>query len=97
MSITEMTRASSLISTWKILNLKKPKHLFDKIDINTENMMIQITEPRLLFTEQKLILRDSREWNRLPDYLRQNRKISNFKKQLNDLIVMERRSNREPD
>ena len=43
-------------------------------------MEIEITEPRLQFTEHNFILRASRNWNTLPDYMRTNKSLNSLNK-----------------
>ena len=65
------------------------------MDIDRTAMKINIVEPRLLFTEQNFTLRASRDWNKMPETLRTNKKLSNFKRKVKDWVKEQRMT--EPD
>ena len=58
-------------------------------------MKIEINQYRLQFTEQSYIIRASKSWNNLPGYIRENKSIMSFKKQMKEWTIMQRP--REPD
>ena len=89
MTIIEMSKTSRLVSMWRILQTRKPRNIYEKLDIDTEEMTIRINDPRIQFTEQSFRLKASRDWNELPEYLRK-KNISSFKKQLKEWILSER-------
>ena len=79
----------------KMIHLEKPLKVSEKLEIDRTTMKIKIKEPRLLFTEQNFTTRASRDWNRMPESIRTNNKLTSFKKQVKGW-VKERRGT-EPD
>ena len=59
-SMREMTDISSATLMWKILNNRTPRKFYEELTHNTENMEIDIKEPRLQFTDQDFLLRAGR-------------------------------------
>ena len=85
MSIKDMISYHSLIMVWKILYLKKPKHIYNTITTEDDNLIL-LTKPRLQFTSRGFKHRASLEWNQLPTTLRNEDSISIFKKTLKKWI-----------
>ena len=80
---------------WKIIHKKTPSNLNEKLDWDPTTRKIRIKEPRLQFTEQNFMIRSSRDWNNLPDYLRENESLMSFKNKIK--LLMHQRRLREPD
>ena len=90
MTIDEMTLMNSATLMWKILNLRKPLKIAEKIDLERQRMWINNTEPRIKFTEHNFTVRASRDWNLMPEYIRTNNKLTSFKKQVKRWIIERR-------
>ena len=95
MTIREMTLTNSATIIWKMIHMDRPQKVADRLDIDRVEMKINITEPRLLFSEQNFTVRASRDWNRLPDNIRMNKKLTIFKKQVRNWVLQMRE--RQPD
>ena len=94
-SIKEMTKLNTATLTWKLLNMKNPTKLSLKLQHDTQNMKIEITEIRIQFTRQNFMYRARNEWNSIPDYIRMNGNLGSLKKQMKSWI--KERRDREPD
>ena len=77
MTIQEMITVNSANLMWKMLYQSKPLKVAEKLAIDRKNMLINIFEPRIIFTEHNFTLRASREWNKFPEYIRKNDKLQN--------------------
>ena len=86
MTVRNMITYHSLMMVWKLVNLKKPRHLYNSMRIEGDNH-IQTQEPRLQFTARGLKHRASTEWNSLPSTLRNEDSISIFKRTLKKWIT----------
>ena len=94
MSIQEQIRMQSLTQMWKILRLSRPEIYTGRMNITDENYIItKVT--RLQFTEHSYLYRTSKDWNLLPDELRETMTLPTFKRNLRKW-TMEKR-NAEPD
>ena len=94
-SVKEMTLLSSTTLLWKMINKNTPRRLSEELDIDRTTLLFTIKEPRLQFTRQNFIYRASKEWNTLPDNIRQNRNIGSFKNQMKTWVKEQR--TKEPD
>ena len=93
MTIREQVRVATAIQTWKLAHLGTPGRMRERMTVDTEWIM-QTAEPRLQFTEDCYRWRAYREWNELPQAMRELESLARFKKQVKTLVLEERR--REP-
>ena len=89
MYVEELTKLHSLIALWKMVHSGKPSQLVEKWEIS-EDRTLTTRRPRLKTTEAYFKWRTISQWNVLPQSLRENGKLSYFKKQLMRLIVESR-------
>ena len=89
MSMTELIEYHSLMHLWKILKLKTPVRMFEEYSI-TEDYTISTTQPRLQLTASSFKWRMTDKWNSLPVFMRTEKKLLTFKKQLKTIITERR-------
>ena len=95
LTIQEMILTNKSTIMWKMLHKDRPCKVASKLEVDRSNMTIRILEPRIMFTEHNFTLRASRDWNRLPDFIRNNDKLQSFKKQVKKWVKEQRHL--EPD
>ena len=89
LDIREMIEYQSTIQLWKILKYKTPVYMYNQFEV-TDDFKINTTNPRLQMTARCFRWKMIEIWNNLPDWMRDENKISSFKKQLR-ISIMERR------
>ena len=94
LTVQEMVRYHSTVLMWKTIYNRKPRHIFNKLDID-ENYKIDQNESRLQFTRRGYRHRTTTHWNEMTEDLRTNQSIASFKKSLKSWIIDRR--NQEPD
>ena len=93
-SIQEMAAMQSLAQIWKIIYLKKPEIMRDKIVIE-DQMHLTTRAPRLTFTESSFLIRTVRLWNTLPLDIKETESLPRFKKLVKRWTLEKR--NQDPD
>ena len=94
-SIREMIRISTVTQIWKMVHLGKPQRPLERWQIN-EKLEIAVDPPRLQHSKRCFRWRGSREWNLLPEELRENRSLYSFKKNLKKYIKQQRQVPQQP-
>ena len=89
LTIREQIRAATAIQTWKLVHFGTPARLQERMMIQ-EDLSIVVDTPRLQFSRNCYRFRAAREWNDLPQYLKDLTLISGFKKQLKRYIRSQR-------
>ena len=89
LDVKEQIFLTTAVITWKIVHLDKPARPKERMFI-TEDLSIQVEEPRLLFTEECFRWRSARVWNDIPQDMRRIGNVAAFKKQLKKWILMKR-------
>ena len=89
LSVVEQIRMTTLIQTWKTVHLRIPERIVDRMRI-TDNLLIEVDNPRLQFSKECMRWRSASEWNRLTDELRHTQTIAAFKRNIKRLIMSER-------
>ena len=89
MTLKEQVRVATAIQTWKLAHLGTPS----RMTVDTEWRM-QTAEPRLQYSEECYRWRACKEWNELPQAMRELESFARTKKQVKTLVLEERR--REP-
>ena len=74
----------SCLLLWKMVHLGAPGHLIDRIDVK-DDWKVETTVTRLQLTSKGYRWKTSLLWNELPDQLREEVRISRFKKGLKKL------------
>ena len=81
MSIREMVRYHGAILTWKTIHTMRPRPLYNELTL-TKELKITNPEPRLQISSKNFKYRSRKEWNEIPEELRCNKSIANFKTKL---------------
>ena len=89
LTVSEMTKHSTLLLLWKSLRTSSPQALKDKIEID-ENNFVSTQRPRLMHTTFGWRWRATELWNCLPGEIRQIESITNFKKQTKLWLISRR-------
>ena len=71
MMANELIEKQTLVQMWKLINFEKPVHVFHKMEIEND-MTISTKRVRLQTVDLGFRWRGTRQWNNLPDTLRQN-------------------------
>ena len=78
-SIQELVQEHSLSEMWKIVHMRKPVQLYEKLVLEESNHLTT-RATRLHFTESSFLVRTVRLWNSLPEEMRVTEKIGRFKR-----------------
>ena len=70
MTIKEQIKVATAIQTWKLAHLGTPSRMRERMTVDTEWRM-ETAEPRLQFSEECYRWRACREWNELPQAMRE--------------------------
>ena len=89
MNIREQVKVSTAVQTWKVVHQYKPLRMRDRWRI-TPDLQIEISRPRLEFTENCYRWRGPREWNSLDTETRHDKSLSRFKRRIRRLVLDER-------
>ena len=89
LDIAQLSTLHSLTQLWKAVHWKSPVYLRDKLIID-DRMYISCCKPRLLLTSYNFRHRTIRNWNFLPDMLRNENSLLVFKKGVKELIKSRR-------
>ena len=81
-SIDEITKLSSANTIWKIIHMKTPRKLHDKLSWDQNTLKFNIQQPRIEFTKSNFSFRACTEWNQIPDAIRNIKSIGSFKKHM---------------
>ena len=95
LTIKEQIELTTAIQTLKLVNLRKPPRLLERMTILTDKT-IRVQQPRLQLSEDCFRWRSAAQWNNLSTELREVSSISIFKKQMRRSII-ERRSQDKPN
>ena len=79
LDIINWTKYHSLLQIWKTVYWKIPEYMDENL-IRLENNKLDTTAPRLLLTRISYRCKTVETWNELPENLRSEDKLSNFKK-----------------
>ena len=85
LTIVEQIKLSTLVQAWKLVHLRLPHRILSRMNI-TQDLKIEVVNPRLQITAGGLRTRAAREWNLIPDELRYTLTIGSFKRQAKKLI-----------
>ena len=88
-SIREQIEMATAQFTWKVLNLKIPRMMADRLTLDDEKK-ICIRRPRLLFSTNWFRWRAAVVWNNLPLDIRSEQSISIFKNSMKRLMTERR-------
>ena len=89
MTIKEQIRLATAIFTWKIVYLRIPRRLNNRMTLD-ENYLIQTREPRLQFSTNCYRWRAASQWNALSLEMRTEKSIAKFKGQVRRMIIGQR-------
>ena len=89
LSMREMEKIHSITQMWKIINLKKPETIREKLEVTTDSK-IQIRPPRLQSTLNAFTWRTADIWNQMPLELRELKSLPSFKRRLKKWIYERR-------
>ena len=89
LDIREQIILTTAVITWKMIYLNKPARPMERLTI-TQDLRIQVEEPRLLFSEECFRWRSARIWNDIPLEIRQIGNVVRFKKHLRKWILLKR-------
>ena len=89
LTIKEQIKVANLVYTWKIVHLGKPSRPRERMNVTPE-MKIDVQVPRLQLSKECYRWRGSTLWNELPLYLRLERSIARFKRQVRTLVENQR-------
>ena len=78
MTVSELSKHSTLLLLWKFLRLQSPVNLTDNITIDDQNNT-STPNPRLLHTTKGFSWRSTVLWNQVPDAIRANMSYTSFK------------------
>ena len=81
-SIEETIKLSSANTIWKIIHMKTPRKLHDKLSWDQNTLKFNILQPRIEFTKSNFSYRACTEWNQIPDAIRNIKSIGSFKKHM---------------
>ena len=90
--VNELVKYHSLITLWKMIRMRKPKLLSEKITVVEEDH-IRITPSRLQITSANFKGRTTNQWNNLPTEIRLIKTLPKFKKVLKKWIIEQRNPN----
>ena len=96
LTLDEMTKLHTLTFTWKIVNLRKPRHLYDNINLEAGNNLTT-TIPRLQNSESSLRWRMCKLWNEMNYEMRNMKSLPRFKRTLKSWIKSKRVPENDPD
>ena len=85
LDIENLTRYHSMLHIWKVIRLKTPRYLTDKLQISSDDK-ITTSNPRLVLTARSFRWNSVTTWNSLPGNIRQETNLRLFKKQLKTLL-----------
>ena len=88
LSINQLIFYHSVIAVFKIRNHSEPEHLAGILGNDSRNKRIVIPNIDLSLAQKSFTLRGAECWNQLPLYIRENPKISSFKKMLKNWILL---------
>ena len=95
-SVRELIDIHTTLVIWKLVHMKKPGHLSRNMNVQ-EDLLIEVNENRLQFTDRSLTSRGTSLWNRLPSELREIRLVANFKRKLKQWTMEQRSRDPNPD
>ena len=88
-SVQEQILISTAIQTWKLVYLRRPEIPLRRMEL-MDDKTILVQEPRLQFSLECFRWRAAREWNCLPQNLREVMNIGRFKGQLKQWVREQR-------
>ena len=90
MTVSEMVDYNTLILLWKTTRQNCPRVLASMMTLDETDSTIQTTRPRILHTTTAFTWRAAHTWNTLPDDIRNNMSLPNFKKTLKQWLISQR-------
>ena len=89
LTIKEQIKLTTAVFTWKVVHLRIPKRLYDRMTLNDE-YKIETREPRLQFSTDCYRWRAAHQWNSMPLEIRMELSIARFKGQIRRMILGQR-------
>ena len=88
-TIVEQVKIATATFTWKLVHLKKPARLLQRMRI-LNDYKIEVVDPRLQISQRAYRWRAGVEWNLLPQDMRQEQSLGCFKRKLKKLVLQDR-------
>ena len=88
MSVNQLVFYFSAISTFRIRQIREPEYLSDIITSDNRAGRIIIPSTNLTLAKDSYCFRASAQWNTLPEHIRRNPRISQFKSQLKQWVLL---------
>ena len=88
MTVNQMVFYFSAISTFRIRQSREPEYLSDIMTSDNRAGRIIIPNTNLTLAKDSYCFRASAQWNTLPEHIRRNPRISQFKSQLKQWVLL---------
>ena len=88
LTVSQLVFYHSALSTYRIRESKEPEYLNDIMSRDNFASKIIVPNTRLTLAKNSYCYRASSQWNSIPEHIRKNRRISQFKSQLKTWISM---------
>ena len=88
LTVSQLVFYHSALSTYRIRESKEPEYLYDIMSRDNFASKIIVPNTRLTLAKNSYCYRASSQWNSIPEHIRKNRRISQFKSQLKTWISM---------
>ena len=79
LNVSQLTEYYTLLQFWKTVNWDIPVHMSEQIEVN-DDRSVSTKQPRLILTANSYRVKATVFWNALPDFLKNEKCISKFKK-----------------
>ena len=88
MSVNQLIFYHSALSTYRIRQSRDPEYLYSLMGRDGRTGSIIVSNTNLTLAKKSYCYRGSAQWNRIPGYIRETRKVSQFKVQLRKWILL---------
>ena len=89
LTVNQLVFYHSALSTYRIRQSQEPEYLNTIMSRDNRADRIIVPNTQLTLAKNSFCYRASSQWNSLPEYIRKNRRISQFKSQLKNWIIQE--------
>ena len=89
LTVNQLVFYHSALSTYRIRNSQEPEYLNTIMSRDNRASRIIVPNTQLTLAKNSYCFRASSQWNSLPENIRRNRRIGQFKSQLKNWIIQE--------
>ena len=88
LSVNQLIFYHTALSTYRIRQSREPEYLSSLMGRDGRTGSIIVSNTNLTLAKKSYCYRGSAQWNRIPGYIRETRKVSQFKVQLRKWILL---------